>query len=160
MVVLGVTRPGEVEDITDIWNEAKRDLRNVVDRRRRKSPSWEAVELALWLEVDAVDVQDIACLGSDKRRQVGELRAIPFDATGPVFIVTCHGVLFLGPEVTLDEAQGVFSSYWDRHNQVNVRIFHDNKEFYKNIGHVVNYPQKHNCHMEFSGGLFYQWYMK
>jgi hypothetical protein len=92
-IVLGVTRPGEVEDITAIWNEAKRDLRNVVDRRRRKSPSWEAVELVMWLEVDAVDVQDIACLGSDKKRQIGELRVIPFDATGPVFIVTCHGVV-------------------------------------------------------------------
>src|SRR5919107_2831276 len=71
-IVLGVTRPNEVEEITDIWDKAKRDLRNVVDRRRRKSPSWEAVELTLWLEVDAVDVQGIACLGSDKKRQISE----------------------------------------------------------------------------------------
>ena len=104
-----------------------------------------------------MDVQNIACLGSDKKRQIGELRTIPFDATGPVFIVTCHGVLFLGPEVTFDEAQGVFSSYWDRHNQVNVGMFHDDREFYKNIGHVVNYSLKHDCRMEFRDGFLYPW---
>jgi hypothetical protein len=62
-----------------------------------------------------------------------------------------------GPEVTLDEAQGVFSSHWDKHNQVNVGMFHDNKESYKNIGRIMNYSLKHDCHMEFSDGLFYPW---
>lgn len=159
-IVIGVTRPNEVWGIAPIWDKFRQDIRNRLDRQKRKDPSWGPIRLVGSLEVDCYDVTDIPCLGSDKKKQIGELLGpVSLDASGPVWVITMHGFVHLGRDVSRGQFEEALRNVWSGHKQVQVDPFDQKRTPSANINRIVNYGLKFNCMMDLGDGRKRPWDM-
>ncbi|MGU3480166.1 hypothetical protein [Methylobacterium sp. D48H] len=141
--VLGVAGRSKIEDIGVIWKNRTKAIRNRVDYERRRSPAWNAVELKLWLEVDSVHIDQLPLLGELKQRQIAELYFVPFDADGVLWIVTAHGIIHTGPDLSVDEVTiSLTERTLPRFKQLHIGQLSNEKAVGLSIYDIVNYSLK------------------
>jgi hypothetical protein len=138
-----------VADIEAVMAKVRRDLRNLLDRERRASGLWWSVEVLVWLETDAFDLEDFARLGSDKQKQIGQFIQAFHGQSGTVWVPTLHGVVRLGPGLDVGIARAAFEKQWPGHRRVHIQTFTEGKAMTASLGDVINYSLKHECTNEF-----------
>lgn len=142
-IVLGATQ--NVEEIGQIAHREAKNLRNRIAAERRASGLWGPFEAVVWLEVDAIDLEDFARLGPAKREQVGEWMTVMQGQTGVVWLPSWHGIVRLGPALDVGQVGEAFRRQWPGHRQVHLRPFHVDRALTANISGVINYGNKHAC---------------
>lgn len=135
--------------IGGVMDKARRDLRNLWDRQRKDSPFWSPAELIVWLETDAVALEDYPRLGPDKQEQIAEFMNVYDGMTGVVWLPSLHGVMKLGPGLDIGLARAAFERQWKGHRRVDLRPFFETRPMVVNLGEVINYSLKHTCTTEF-----------
>lgn len=138
---------GVVTDLADIgaeWAKFRKDVRNLIDSRRRLNGLWSCVEILLWLEVDAMHGDDYIHLADEKSAQLGSLMPVAVWPSRPVWIVTCHGII-AHPAIDSGQVQREFERRWTAPRAVMLKPFDQTNARAGNIGGVVNYALKHRC---------------
>ena len=141
-IVIGATTC--VDEIGDIFAKFRKDLRNLTDSNRRVRRRWSALDMMLWLEVDAMSGSDYILLGSDKQTQLGEMAPFFVMKDGPVWIVTCHGVI-AHPHIDRQEVLAELDRRWAGHKRCDLRAFDTSNEVATNLRRTINYALKHEC---------------
>ncbi len=141
-IVIGAT--AHVDEIGETFTKFRRDLRNVVDANRRHRRRWNNLEALLWLETDALSGNDYVHLGSDKQAQLGEMAPLFVRDSGPVWVVTAHGVIAC-PGIDYQEVGEDFRQRWPGTKRVDVRPFYPHQTKEQNLGYTINYALKHEC---------------
>lgn len=134
-----------VDEIGPVMAKARRDLRNMFDRHRRKSAAWLDAELLLWLETDAVLSDDVALLGRDKQAQVFEFATVFEGRAEVIWLPGLHGILRSGPGLDFGQVRTALEAQFPGHNRVDVAPFAKGKALSGNVGDVVNYALKNAC---------------
>ncbi|ODT60203.1 MAG: hypothetical protein ABS77_09785 [Phenylobacterium sp. SCN 69-14] len=141
-IVIGAT--DYVDEIGETFMKFRKDLRNIVDANRRQRRRWNNFEALLWLETDALSGDDFVHLGSDKKAQLGEMAPLFVRDSGPVWVVTAHGVI-ARPGIDYQEVAEDFRQRWPGTKRVDVRPFYDHQTKDQNLGYTINYALKHEC---------------
>lgn len=131
-----------VEDIGSIFQQSRRKLRNMVDKKRREARAWTAFQLVGWLEVDAFDPERFADLPPRKREQAEAMGLPLYQGNTPTWVVTFHGIASLG-SVERQELARELEARWSAPGQVHVQPFHEDKPTSDNLNSLVRYSLKH-----------------
>lgn len=141
-VVIGVTT--DVRDIRATFQKFAKDTRNLVAANRRLRKRWLRFGATFWLETDAMLGDDFGHLAPDKMEQLGELAPMFFGASGPVWIVTVHG-LVAHPGIDHQEVRAELARRWPGHKRVDVTPFWTDAPKQDNLRRTINYALKHEC---------------
>jgi hypothetical protein len=152
-IVVGAT--SDVSEISDIFQKFRKDFRNVVDSNRRQRRGWDGVEFVLWLETDAFSAEDFLLLGPDKRSQLGEMIPIFLNMSGPVWVVTVHGIARLNG-LEHQHVRQQLEERWSGHKQVDVARFFGDRSKEQNLRYTINYALKHECRVHL-GNVEMEW---
>jgi hypothetical protein len=145
MALLTIVLPPvlNLADIDGTMAKARRDMRNLINRQRHQSAMWGPVEVLVWLEIDAFDLEDFARLGSDRQKQVSEFIQPFHGQTGTVWVASLHGVLRLAPALDVGVARSAFERQWPGHRRVYLETFTEGKAMTASLGDIINYSLKH-----------------
>lgn len=141
-VVIGATC--NVEEVREVFRKFNKDLRNLTDANRRQRRRWRRLEVLLWLETDAMAGDDFVHLAPDKTAQLGEMIPLFVHESGPVWIVTAHGIVH-HPGVEIQEVRAEFERRWPGHKRAHLQAFWLDQPKDKNIRRTINYAMKHEC---------------
>ena len=141
-IVIGATT--HLDDIADLFAKFRKDLRNLVEANRRQRRRWNGLEALLWLETDALCGEDYCHLGTDKQAQLGEMAPMFVQASGPVWVITVHGVI-AHPDIDHQEVQAELDRRWPGTKRVDVRPFYGHQTEEQNLRYTINYALKHQC---------------
>lgn len=142
-VILDAVR--ELDEIGSAIDKGRRDLRNMVHRRRAASPMWAPVEVMAWVETDVVAAEDFPRLGPDRQALISDLIQVTAGMTGPIWMPSIHGIVRLGPGLDAGALRTALQAQWPGHCRINVKQFYVDKPVENNIAGVVNYANKHAC---------------
>jgi len=149
MVTINLGAVREVAEIETMMAKARRDFRNLIDRQRRDSGVWEAVEALAWMETDAFDLEDYPRLGPDKQEQYAQFIQVFHGSSGVIWCPHLHGVIRLTPGLDVGTVRTAFERQWPGHRRVDVRTFTDEKSMIVNLGDIINYALKADCTTEY-----------
>jgi hypothetical protein len=141
-IVIGAAE--SVDEIADLFAKFKKDVRNVIDTKRRIKGQWHGVELLLWLETDAFAVEDFTLLGPDKQAQLCVMAPLFVGDGKPVWVATVHGIVHLNG-LEHQQLRYELECRWRAPKQVDVRPFFDHRTVAQNITSTINYALKHDC---------------
>lgn len=141
-IVLGATP--DVNKIGEMMSKARRDLRNLVNRKRRADPDgWNNFEFLAWLETDCFDASQIGHLGSDKQTQYASFLTIFHGMNGPIWVPTLHGIIKLGDHLSRSDVCEAFERQFKFHRQVDIRSLISDFSMSQNIDEIIRYANKH-----------------
>lgn len=147
-VIIGAD--ASLSEVEAMIAKARRDLRNLIDARRRRGRRWASLRLFGWLEMDAIDPQDVPLLAGNRRSLLIALGAGALSARSPVWIPTIHGVV-MHPDLDQQEVRDALSEVWELEAQVHIAPFLDHLTFDQNIENSVSYSLKHRCSTNIKG---------
>lgn len=149
-IVLGATP--DVKEIGRMMSKARRDLRNLVNRKRRADPEgWNGFELLAWLETDCFDASQLGHLGSDKQTQYASFLTIFDGMSGPIWVPTLHGIIKLGDKLSRSDTYETFKRQFKAHRQVDIRRLISDFPTNRNIDQIIRYANKHDDTVELFG---------
>lgn len=138
----------DVLEIEGIFRRFKKSLKNLVEVQRRYRRRWKALQILLWLEVDAVAADDIDKLPPDKREQCKGFDLRGASPSRPVWIITVHGII-AHPGLDIQEVRRELESRWSVSRQVDLRPFYTHQTPKENIARIVGYSLKHLLRIRF-----------
>lgn len=141
-VVIGATT--DVREIRTTFQKFAKDTRNLVAANRRLRKRWLRFGATFWLETDAMLGDDFGHLAPDKMEQLGELAPMFFGASGPVWIVTAHGIV-AHPGIDHQEVRAELIRRWPGHKRVDISPFWTDANKQDNLRRTINYALKHEC---------------
>lgn len=142
-VVLGATC--NVGDIKNMFAKARRQLRSVIDRRRRAKPRWNDIEVLGWMEVDLVEEDQLDAIGTQRRSLIDQVGLPTFIRGRPIWVVTFHGVVRLVDRVDRYSFAEALKEVWPEERQVHVEPFLEEKSLRQNLNSLVRYCLKFKC---------------
>lgn len=153
-VVIGST--GHVNQIGNIIHKCRQDTRNRMKACRRLDRRWEGVCVSGWFEIDAVGADHVPLLPPQRRRLVDQLAVPGFDAWGPTWLPSWHGIVHLNglsPQTVAAE----FRRQWPLDRQVHVAPFDLSLPVDDNLASVTAYSNKFDCSIKLQRNVVEVW---
>lgn len=141
-VVIGATT--DVRDVRTTFQKFAKDTRNLIAANRRQRKRWLRLGATFWLETDAILGDDFGHLAPDRMEQLGELAPMFFGASGPVWVVTAHGIV-AHPGIDHQEVRAELARRWSGHKRIDVSPFWPDAPKERNLSRTINYALKHEC---------------
>lgn len=133
----------DLDQAGEIMTETAKATRNRIDAQRREAPNrWSGVAVYGWFEIDAVSIDQIPLLGSDRRAMLPEIAAIATGHMQPTWLVSYHALVTLGG-TSRAEVADAFSRQWPVKSQVDVRDLDASRPVEANVAGIISYANKH-----------------
>ncbi len=132
-------------DAFNTFDAARQAIRNLRTRRH-----WPAIQIAGWLETDALCDDDMPLIGSNRRALLGSLGHAPTKDGAPLWWPSIHGIVALD-NLAHQEFRLDLSTIWAAQNQVDVRPLYEEMPVSVSVKNIVDYSVKHKCSQRLAG---------
>lgn len=144
LITLSLARLGDLCDLPAVVNKLRRDLRNMRDAMAGRSAAWGSVMMMGFVELDAVDPEEVVLLGGGRRAAIPSLPAIGGQPDETLWIPHAH-LCVHHPHIDRRCIRQAFEEQWKGTCRVDLRAFHADVSADVNAANCVSYALKfHN----------------